>query len=58
MTYGVRWEINLPATETSESAYMPDKPIDGSAGPITFGKADSWYQRKNSNAFAPRFGVT
>ena len=58
MTYGVRWEINLPATETSESPYVPNRPIDGSAGPVTFVKADSWYQRKNLNAIAPRIGLT
>ena len=58
VTYGVRWEINRPPTETSESPYVPNKPIDGSQGPVTFVKANSWYQRANWNALAPRLGVT
>ena len=58
MTYGVRWEINMRPTETSESPYVPDRAIDGSAGPVTFVKADSWYKRKNLDAFAPRIGIT
>lgn len=58
LTYGVRWEINRPPTETSESPYVPNKAIDGSQGPVTFVKADSWYRRANWNAFAPRLGVT
>ncbi len=57
MTYGVRWEYNRPATEVSESPYVPDKAIDGSQGPVTFTKADSWYKRQNLDAFAPRFGI-
>ncbi len=43
MTYGVRWEINAPPTETSDSPYVPNNPINGSAGPVTFVKADSCY---------------
>ena len=58
VTYGVRWEINTPPTETSESPYVPNLPINGSAGPVTFVKADSWYKRGNLNAFAPRIGLT
>ncbi|MDQ1473965.1 MAG: hypothetical protein QOJ99_5445, partial [Bryobacterales bacterium] len=57
MTYGVRWEYNRPSTEVSESPYVPDKAIDGSQGPVTFVKADSWYKRQNLNAFAPRLGI-
>ena len=58
LMYGVRWEINRPPTETSESPYVPNKFIDGSQGPVTFVKADSWYRRSNMNAFAPRLGAT
>lgn len=57
VTYGVRWEINRPPTEVSESPYVPNKAIDGSQGPVTFEKASSWYKRNNLNAFAPRLGV-
>jgi len=58
MTYGVRWEINLPPTETSESPYVPNNLVDGSAGPVGFVKADTWYKRRNLDAFAPRIGLT
>ncbi len=57
MTYGVRWEINAPATETSESPYVPNLAINGSQGPVSFVKADSWYKRRNLDAFAPRTGI-
>jgi Carboxypeptidase regulatory-like domain len=58
ITYGVRWEWNKPPTEVSESPYVADKPLDGSQGPTTFVRADSWYSRNNLNAFAPRIGVS
>ena len=57
MTYGVRWEYNRPPTEVSESPYVPNKAVDGSQGPVTFVKADSWYKRQNLDAFAPRLGI-
>ena len=58
VTYGVRWEINRPATDSSEPPHVPDKPIDGSQGPVTFVKADSWWKRGNFGALAPRIGVS
>ena len=58
VTYGVRWEYNKPATEVSENPYVPDKPVDGSQGPVTFVKAGSWWKRSNANAFAPRIGLS
>jgi hypothetical protein len=58
MTYGTRWEYNRPGTEVSETPYAPDKPIDGSQGPITFTKASSWWKRQNADAFAPRLGLS
>ncbi|HEY2017294.1 MAG TPA: TonB-dependent receptor [Bryobacteraceae bacterium] len=56
--YGVRWEINRPPTESSEPVYVPNKPMDGSQGPVTFVHASSWWQRSNMNAFAPRIGIS
>jgi len=58
VTYGVRWEYNKPATEVSETPYVPDKAIDGSQGAVTFVKASSWWQRSNLDAFAPRIGLS
>lgn len=58
VTYGVRWEYNRPATEVSETPYVPDKAADGSQGTVTFVKAGSWWTRNNANAFAPRIGLS
>jgi hypothetical protein len=55
---GVRWEINARPTEASGRVYVPDKPIDGSQGAVTFVKADSWMDRKNFDAVGPRIGLT
>ena len=58
VTYGLRWEYNRPASEVSETPYVPDKPIDGSQGSVTFAKAASWWKRSNLDAFAPRIGIS
>jgi hypothetical protein len=58
MTYGVRWEWNKPTTEVGGvSPYVPNLPLDGSQGPVTYVKAGSWYKRENADAFAPRLGL-
>jgi hypothetical protein len=57
VTYGVRWEVNKAPTEVSESPYVPNVAINGSQGPVTYVKANSWYQGNNLGAFAPRIGI-
>jgi len=57
LNYGVRWEINMAPTEAGGRVYVPDKPIDGSQGLVTFVHADSWLKTDNMKAFAPRFAV-
>lgn len=54
---GLRWEINPPAKEAAGGAWVPDKPIDGSKGPVTFVQADSWYSRMNLSAIGPRISI-
>ncbi len=54
MTYGVRWEVNLPMSDGGGRTFVPDKPIDSSQGPVTYVRADKWYQRNNVTALAPR----
>jgi len=56
--YGVRWEINRPPTESSEPIFIPNKPINGTQGPVTFVRAGSWWKRSNMDAFAPRVGIS
>lgn len=55
MTYGLRYELNLPPTDgVPERVFVPGRPIDGSLGPVTFVRANSWFDRTNATAFAPR----
>jgi hypothetical protein len=57
MTYGVRWEFNHPPTDCCGGVLVPDRAINGSQGPVTFQKADTWYQRRNANAFGPALAL-
>jgi hypothetical protein len=54
LNYGVRWEFNQAPTEAGGRVYIPNKPIDGSQGLVTFQKADAWLDRNNIKALAPR----
>jgi hypothetical protein len=54
MSYGIRWEINPPPTEAGGRVYVPNVIPDGSQGPVTFVKANRWYENYNWGAFAPR----
>ena len=56
LTAGVRWEVNPPPGDAKQ-ALVPNLPIDGSKGPVTFVKSDSWYQNSNLGALGPRVGV-
>lgn len=58
LNYGFRWELNPPPSEAGGRAYVPNKAIDGSQGPVTFVNADRWFQNFNAGAIAPRFGFT
>ncbi len=58
LNYGVRWEINLAPSESHGRVYVPDKPINGTQGLVTFRKTDRWYERNNVGALAPRLGIT
>jgi hypothetical protein len=52
--YGLRIEYNPAPTEANDLVYVPDKPIDGSQGPVNFVRAKRWYGNDNALAFAPR----
>ena len=58
ISFGLRWELNPPPTEAGNRAYVPNKNIDGSEGPVTFVHADRWYKNFNYGAVAPRLGIT
>ena len=58
VSYGVRWEVNPPPSEAGDRVYVPNKNIDGRDGPVTFVKAERWFQNFNWGAFAPRLGLT
>ncbi len=57
VNYGLRWEINTPPTEAGGRVYVPDKPITGSQGAVTFVHADSWYKNTSWAAIGPRLGI-
>ncbi len=56
ITYGVRWEWNMPPKDCCNRTFTPDRPVDqwSATTPITFKKTPSWFGRDNANAFAPR----
>jgi Carboxypeptidase regulatory-like domain/TonB dependent receptor-like, beta-barrel len=57
LNYGVRWELNRPPTDAGGRVFVPDHPVDGSQGFVTYIPADTWWQRSNSTALAPRVGL-
>lgn len=57
LTYGLRWELNTPPSDSHGRVRVPDKSVDGSQGPVTYVKADRWFDRLNATAIAPRLGV-
>lgn len=54
LTFGLRWEWNRPAGDCCGRVFVPDGPVDGSQGTVTFVRADSWFGRENATALAPR----
>jgi hypothetical protein len=57
INYGVRWEVNPPATEAGNRVYVPNKNIDGSQGPVSYVHADRWWNNWNWGALGPRLGL-
>jgi hypothetical protein len=57
LNYGVRWEINTAPTEAAGRVYLPDKPVTGSQGLVSFRKADRWLETNNLGAVGPRIGI-
>lgn len=58
---GVRYELNSVPYDKAGVQVVPDKPLDGSQGPVTFlqggpGTGRDWFARDNNN-FAPSIGV-
>jgi len=58
---GVRYELNTVPYDAAGVQVVPDKPLDGSQGPVTFqqggpGTGLTWFKRDNNN-FAPSLGV-
>ena len=57
LTYGVRWEYNHPPADCCGRTFVPNNPVDGSKGLVTFTPANSWWRRANANALGPRLGL-
>jgi carboxypeptidase family protein/TonB-dependent receptor-like protein len=60
LNLGLRYELNTVPYDAAGVQVVPDRPLDGSQGPVTFqqGGPDgpSWFNRDNNN-FAPSIGV-
>jgi carboxypeptidase family protein/TonB-dependent receptor-like protein len=57
INYGLRMELNTPPKEAAKRVYVPNQPIDGSQGLVTFGRGKSFYEDDNALAFGPRLGI-
>ncbi|MBO0797623.1 MAG: TonB-dependent receptor plug domain-containing protein, partial [Blastocatellia bacterium] len=57
ISYGLRMELNTPPKEAAQRVYVPNQPIDGSQGLVTFGQGKSFYEDDNDLAFGPRLGI-
>lgn len=58
---GLRYELNSVPYDAAGVQVAPDRPLDGSQGPVTFlqagpGTGRQWFKRDNNN-FAPSAGV-
>lgn len=53
---GVRWEFN-PAPYDAQQTLVPNLPISGSGGVVTYVPAKRWFQNNNIGAVAPRLGI-
>jgi hypothetical protein len=58
---GLRYELNTVPYDAAGVQVVPDRPLDGSEGPVTFvqggpGTGVSWFNQDNNN-FAPSVGV-
>ena len=57
VNYGVRMELNRAPKEAAGRVYIPNLPIDGSQGPVTFGQGKTFYKTDHDLAFGPRLGI-
>lgn len=57
ITAGLRWEWNRPVTDCCGRVFVPDKPVTGSQGVVSFVPATSWYSHENGTALGPRVSL-
>jgi hypothetical protein len=58
---GIRYELNTVPYDAAGVQVAPDRPLDGSEGPVSFlpagsGTGRGWFERDNNN-FAPAIGI-
>lgn len=56
ITGGVRWEFNPPPSDAKQTL-VPNLPVNGADGPVTFVKSNGWYKNNNLGALGPRLGI-
>ncbi len=54
LSYGARWEINPAAYSTNGQTFGPTTPVFN--GPVTFAKANSWYNTDKFKNIGPSLG--
>lgn len=58
LNLGVRWEWNRPGSEANGLILRPQPAIvPGATGPFTFTQRDTFWDRENAGAVAPRIGI-
>lgn len=57
LNVGLRWEINPPPSESHGRVYVPDRPVVGAGGLVSFVKAERWFERMNWGALGPRLAI-
>src|SRR5262249_40919221 len=50
---GLRWEINPPPFDNKQTL-VPNQPVNGSQGLVSFVKSDRWYKSSNLGSIGPR----
>ncbi len=57
INYGLRMELNTPPKEAANRVFVPNQPIDGSQGLVTFGRGKTFYEGDHALALGPRLGI-
>lgn len=59
LNLGLRWEVNLPATESNKRVFVPNRRPDifDPNNLVAWTPADAWYEKTTWKAIGPRIGI-